>query len=177
MNELMSLPEQSGEKPRETVRVILVDDADNVLLLQKSEHSVARHLHEFPGGNIDEISGTAPTLLEQKQAAIREAVEETGFSLSRRALRKAETFTYPYNGISRRVHVFVAHVPGVEPPFVFGQMKDKEGHPLDLHAGGKWVSLPELDRLKDENKLIGNSLHYKKAFRIGKQADRIPVPA
>ncbi len=158
--------EPIGKKPRETVRVVLVDDAGNILMLDKSPTSVGAGFSEFPGGNIDDMAGMYPTVAEQRRAALAEAHEETGLEIPRKSLRKADDFTYTHNDISRNVHVFVARIPGIRPAFSFGQLKDEQGHPLDLHSGGRWVSRDELDALKNDNRLLGNSVRYEKALRV-----------
>lgn len=153
------------KKEVETVRIIVKDGQGNILLLKKSDKSLAKGLYEFPGGKIDEIMGENSTLEEQTQASQKELSEEAGVHDANIKLDRLGDFSYEFSGNAgynnkRKVHVFTAHLNEVKPELLVGQTKDKEGKPEDFHDGYIWVTKEELNKLKTENKLVGNSTNF-----------------
>ena len=166
MTESNNKVERLQQKPIETVRIIVVDAEGNILLLKKSEKSIAKGLYEFPGGKIDEIAGESSTLSEQQKAAKKELSEEAGVDSEEAVLNRVGDFTYEFGNKSeynnsRKVHVFVAKLETSKPELVVGQTKNALGESEDFHDNYIWVTKTELDQLKYENKLLGNSTNYQ----------------
>lgn len=153
------------KKEVETVRIIVKDTEGNILLLKKSDKSLAKGLYEFPGGKIDDILGESSTEVEQTKTSEKELSEEAGIHDTDIKINRLGDFSYEFNGNSgynnkRKVHVFTTTLSGVKPELLVGQTKDEDGKPEDFHDSYLWVTREELDQLKIDNKLVGNSTNY-----------------
>lgn len=95
---MVEVDRRPSEKIRKTVRVVLVNEANEVLLLQKSPKSNASNLWEVPGGGIEKRDKSLFRRRTLKNAAIREVKEETGATLKRRDLQIIGGFNYRYQG-------------------------------------------------------------------------------
>ncbi len=156
-------------KEIETVRCVLENSHDQILLLQKSVNSKASELFEFPGGKIDDIAAGSSTLIEQLKAVVNEVKEETGLDISDYSPLKFDEFSYQFiagkNLLRRRVHMFFVRLAPavlqvtVNSTVIGGLLEDK-------HQLFKWVSKNDLFDLKVNDKLSGNSQHFEKVLRI-----------
>lgn len=124
---------------RDTVRVLLIDPAERILLFEDSDPGLPSRPTFWitPGGGVD----PGETLAE---AVIREVAEETGFTLAAKLLRgpvarRNVVHGYSDKIVQQRETYVAAHVPS----FVI----DTVGHTDDEVAsvvGHRWWSLAEL---------------------------------
>lgn len=123
---------------RKTVRVVIVNERDEVLLLQKSPKSNASNLWEAPGGGIENRDKSIFRRWTLKNAAIREVREETGIKLKRKDLCVIGGFDYTYQGKKdnkpqkRKVEVLYVRVKG-DPDI---RVKEDGGN---KHVDATWV--------------------------------------
>ncbi len=166
----------------ETVRAALFYRG-NFLTLQKSADSKNPDAIEFPGGKIDEIKGSSPTLEEQKRALILEVQQETGIEIDNLPIEKIDNFEYYFETIDkagikkknkRNVHLFLVRIPDSNNVVLkINETLNSEGQSEDKHKDFNWVTPSELvdsaTKLKKnlETKevvyqLTKNSRHIKK---------------
>lgn len=146
--------EADSEKPRVTVRVFIKNKVNKTLILRKDETSKAAGLWETAGGNVDDGEN-------EIGATIREAKVETGLTISPSNLKLQGTFKYPVpiSGVGERiVHQYIATIDTDGSDVVIGTDPD------DRHDAFMWVSDDELKKLRDEGKLLGNSIHFDDKF-------------
>jgi 8-oxo-dGTP pyrophosphatase MutT (NUDIX family) len=126
---------------RRTARVILVDDAERILLFRDKPTAVERAWFT-PGGGVDRFE----TL---RRAAARELREETGLRVAPRALGKRVAFTSGYAELSFATGVFRDDLFFYR---VSAHTVDTSGFtPLELDTIGehKWWPLAELAATTD----------------------------
>jgi 8-oxo-dGTP pyrophosphatase MutT (NUDIX family) len=144
-----------------------MDQYGRVLLLQKSKSSKAASLFEFPGGKIDNIRGDVSSDLEQREAAFREVLEETGLNLNKEDFVKIDEFEYSFvhdtREFKRKVYVFCVHVSKI-PVVSINLTRNAAGYSEDRHQGFIKIDREMLDTLRKNGRLSGNSVVYDKAF-------------
>lgn len=161
-DEKASLVPERAKTSSETVRCI-IKKGDRILLLQKNKGSMAPEMYEFPGGNIDSISGDESTLEEQVRSVIMEVDEETGLDIRELKIVNVDQFDYEFKGkqeiLKRRVHLFLVNLPeNSDSNAQTGRIKE------DFHKGSDWVTVEQLKDLKRQGKLLGNSQVFEKAL-------------
>lgn len=143
-----------GEK--RTVRVVIVNERNEVLLLQKSGTSNASNLREVPGGGIEKKDRSIFRARTIKNAAIREVEEETGITLKRKQLRVIGGFDYRFQGKNdigsqeRKVEVLFVKIKGT----INVTVTEEEGN---KHVDAAWVSRDIFDALGRSVELSGNT--------------------
>lgn len=145
----------------ETVRTIIRDSANKILLLQKSNDSKNPLKYEFPGGKIDGLGAAPSTLAQQTTTAIKEVEEETGLEISGLPLSKVDAFSYKFKvgdkEYERAVTLFLVDLPPGNYQVVVDRTLNEEGSSEDKHQGARWVSMEELIEIDRENMLAANS--------------------
>lgn len=129
--------------PRLGARVLLLDQADRVLLLHAQDpDEPGHHWWELPGGGVDPGENLADT-------AIREVAEETGILLDALGpcvwIRETR-FHYRNRAHHRREHVFLAR-PGITTPTTHTTPTENERAGL---LGRSWWSHAELSECRDK---------------------------
>lgn len=137
------MPDPAGTaEPRISARVLLLDQADRVLLLHACDPAEPdRHWWELPGGGVDPGETLA-------QAAIRELAEETGIVLKEVGpcvwIRDVH-FRYHNRDHHNRDHAFLAR-PGRTTPTIHPTPTDEERACM---LGQRWWSHTELLDCRD----------------------------
>jgi len=124
--------EYSYDIERSSVRVVLLDERDSVLLLltQDPVNPQVGRWWELPGGGIDPGETTAAT-------AVREVREETGFEIAITAIRapnwsRSATFVRGHDRTLQHEVVVLARVAGVAPaPTGSGRTVEEQAAILD----------------------------------------------
>lgn len=138
-----------------TARVVIKNEEDKILFLQKDETSKASGLWELPGGNVED----GEDILE---GIVREIKVETGLDIKKEELNFLGAFEYlvPVDGVGKRVVCqFSASVGADRSKVVIGT--DSE----DRHSDFKWMSVEEINQLRKDGKILGNSLHFDDDFK------------
>lgn len=175
----------------ETVRVALFH-RDKFLILQKTTDSKNPDALEFPGGKIDEIANNSSNEEEQKDAAYKELLEETGVdaeNIKGAKIEKVESFEVYFETIDkenpqttkrykRLVHLYLIQIPNEEELTVkTNETKNEEGASEDKHKEEfAWLTPEELitnaTKIPDEDTsptrtipLARNSRHIKKLLQ------------
>ncbi len=147
-------PDADGILSRAGARLLIFDDDGNVLLVKGHDTHDSDHQWWFSvGGGVDDGES-------QRQAAVREAREETGFRFDADQVtgpvihRRAE-FRFR-NVLARQEEVFfIARVPGVRPDLSRQSLTDLEKLTLDEFA---WLAPTELEALAESETVYPKEL-------------------
>lgn len=166
-------------RPVETVRVALFHRG-KFLVLKKSSESKTPQALEFPGGKIDEIAGTVPTLEEQERTAVIEIQQETGLDISQFPLEKIDDFEIFFETIEggiknkhkRNIHLFLVRLPEIM-NFIpqVNQTRNEQGGFEDNHESYAWTSSNEL--IKSVTLLEENPITKEKKYPLSKNSRHI----
>ncbi len=131
-------------KTSRTVKVVLQDDEDNVLLLRRSPtHPSQASQMDLPGGFIDGSEEPLETLL-------REISEETGLNLASTKLKLVYAKTEEIDTDSRIRLVYAGRLPGIKPQINLSWE----------HGGYHWLPMKEAVKSLDPNKYKFQALTY-----------------
>lgn len=122
-------------KDSETVgKVVIFDDSDRILLLQRSDEG---HLWDLPGGHIKnvEVSRGQEGLQDGTE---REVFEETGLLLP--FLKDFMTYDFNHKGLVHKIHIYLTKIDQVTPDVRL----DLQDHVENIDY--KWVILDELGK-------------------------------
>ena len=161
--ELKKEPERTAISEVETVRCIILNEFGQVLMLEKVSDDGSPTTFELPGGKIDEQKGPFSTLDEQMSAVRREVLEETGLNIETAVLHRLQDYVYEFENrgrsFRRRVHMFQASVPHTD-VFVLNQSVNQRGELEFEHLRAAWLSKEELNELRQQGRLVGNSTRF-----------------
>ena len=117
--------------PHESVTVVIFNEKDEILMIREKRYTVGRLEWEVPAGRIEEGES-------KEEAAIREAMEETGCTLKDLKFLCSQN---PSNGMSDSVnHVFAAKV-----------VEESSIQDVDEVAYKQWMPISEVKELLKNN--------------------------
>lgn len=133
----------SGHISRRAARVLVIDAAEHVLLLQvRMSQPDGGQQWILPGGGIRPGE-------RSRDAAIRELVEETGLrdvTLLCRAWQRRATFAARGRTYDQTESVYVGHCPRVRPPTIMAPTNEDELMPAVRH---RWWTVEEIRSAPD----------------------------
>lgn len=184
------------DPPIPAATVVLLREAEagpEVLMLRKTSKISFGGMWVFPGGRIDTADRPAGVSDAEaaRNAAVREAKEETGLELRGEAFVQFAHWTPPPSNAKRfSTWFFAAVIPGSEPIVIDGGEIDahrwiRPAEALERHAAGEidlvpptWVTLYQLTQFDRTGQALATLAEWPvKVYqtRIGKRADGIRV--
>ena len=127
--------------PRTAVRVVMLDPADRVLLIELHDRADGTRWWVMPGGGVDPGES-------DEAAARREVLEETGLrdiELGPLIWQRHHVFEWRGLTYDQRERFYLARVEAFTPAFT--QLADDEA---ELVQGMRWWSVDELEAAPDE---------------------------